>query len=49
MVATASNTLALTPGNLLAVIYDRSQLPPLGRSFAALVAATALGALDASA
>jgi uncharacterized membrane protein YfcA len=45
VVATASNTLALTPGNLLAVIYDRSQLPPLGRSFAALVAATTLGAL----
>ena len=40
VVATASNTVALTPGNLLAVLYDRSQLPPLGRSFAALVAAS---------
>src|SRR5262249_27231278 len=45
VLATATNTLALTPGNLLAVLYDRAQLPPLGRSFVALVAASALGAL----
>jgi uncharacterized membrane protein YfcA len=37
--------VALTPGNLLAVLYDRSQLPPLGRSFAGLVATSTLGAL----
>lgn len=43
--ATASNTLALMPGNMLAAFYDRSQLPPLGRSFAALVGASLGGAL----
>jgi uncharacterized membrane protein YfcA len=43
--AVISNTVALTPGNLLAVIYDRSQLPPLGRSFAGLIAATVFGTL----
>jgi uncharacterized membrane protein YfcA len=43
--ATASNTVALMPGNMLAAFYDRSQLPPLGRSFAALVGASLVGAL----
>jgi uncharacterized membrane protein YfcA len=43
--ATASNTFALMPGNMLAAFYDRSQLPPLGRSFAALVGASLFGAL----
>src|SRR5258708_1727323 len=37
--------VALAPGNLLAALYDRSQLPPLGRSFAAMVVASVLGAL----
>jgi uncharacterized membrane protein YfcA len=43
--AVISNTVALVPGNFVATIYDRSQLPPLGRSFVALVAASVLGAL----
>jgi hypothetical protein len=33
------------PGNFIATIYDRSQLPPLGWSFAGLVAASVTGAL----
>jgi uncharacterized membrane protein YfcA len=45
VLATASNMIALVPGNLVAVLYDRAQLPPLGRSFAALVVISALGAL----
>ena len=45
LIATATNTVALAPGNLIAVFYERSQLPPLGRSFAALVATSILGAL----
>jgi uncharacterized membrane protein YfcA len=45
LTAVISNTVALAPGNLLAAIYDRSQLPPLGRPFAGLVAASVLGAL----
>ncbi len=45
VLATASNVVALVPGNLLAVLYDRAQLPLLGRSFAILLAASALGAL----
>jgi len=45
IIATASNTVALAPGNLLAAVYDRSQLPPLGRSFIALVMASVLGSL----
>jgi uncharacterized protein len=39
------NLVALSPGNLLAAIYDRSQLPPFNRSFVALVIASLLGAL----
>jgi uncharacterized protein len=45
VLATCSNVVALMPGNLLSVLYDRGQLPPLGRSFAGLVAASVLGAL----
>ena len=33
VMATATNTAALTPGLFLAAIYDRSQLPPFDRSF----------------
>src|SRR3954463_2107165 len=43
--AVISNTVALVPGNLVATIYDRAQLPPLGRSFVRLVAASVSGAL----
>jgi uncharacterized membrane protein YfcA len=43
--AVISNTVALVPGNFIAAVYDRSQLPPLGRSFAALAVASVLGAL----
>ncbi|MGA7488623.1 MAG: sulfite exporter TauE/SafE family protein [Xanthobacteraceae bacterium] len=45
VMATASNTVALTPGLFLAAIYDRSQLPPFDRSFIALVLASVTGAL----
>jgi uncharacterized membrane protein YfcA len=45
VVASCSNLVALVPGNLLSVVYDRGQLPPLGRSFAGLIAASVLGAL----
>jgi uncharacterized membrane protein YfcA len=43
--AVISNTVALVPGNLVATVYDRAQLPPLGRSFVRLVAASVSGAL----
>src|SRR3954469_17800304 len=43
--AIVSNTVALVPGNLLAAMYDRAQMPPLGRSFATLVAVSVSGAL----
>jgi uncharacterized protein len=45
VLASCSNVVALTPGNLLSVLYDRTQLPPLGRSFRWLLAASVLGAL----
>lgn len=45
VLATATNMVALAPGNLLAVLYDRAQLPPLGRSFVGLMAASTTGAL----
>ena len=45
VVATVSNLVAVTPGNLLAAIYDRAQLPPFNRAFVGLVLASVLGAL----
>jgi len=45
VVASCSNLVALVPGNLLSGFYDRQQLPPLGRSFAGLLAASVVGAL----
>jgi uncharacterized protein len=45
VVATATNLVALTPGNFLAALYDRSQLPPLDRAFAGLVVWSMLGAV----
>src|SRR6185295_8683063 len=45
VLASCSNLVALVPGNLLSVYYDRTQLPPLGRSFAGLIAGSVLGAL----
>ena len=44
VVATATNLVALTPGNFLAALYDRSQLPPVDRAFVALVTASLFGA-----
>src|SRR5262245_5717717 len=44
VVATATNLVALVPGNFLASLYDRTQLPPLDRAFAGLLAASLLGA-----
>jgi uncharacterized membrane protein YfcA len=45
VVATASNLVAVSAGNLLAAITDRSKLPPFNRAFLGLVAASLLGAL----
>jgi uncharacterized membrane protein YfcA len=45
VLATASNMVALTPATFLAALYDRSQLPPLGRSFVGLVLASIGGAV----
>ena len=45
VMATAANTVALTPGLFLAAIYDRSQLPPFDRSFVAVALASVVGAL----
>ena len=45
MIASCSNLVALVPGNLFSFYYDRTQLPPLGRSFGWLVASSLLGAL----
>ncbi len=42
--AAAVNMVALAPGNLLAALSDRAQLPPLDRSFAGLVFASLAGA-----
>lgn len=43
--ASAVNLLALTPGNLTAVMWDRGVLPPLDRSLLALVVVALAGAL----
>jgi uncharacterized membrane protein YfcA len=43
--ATVGNLVALSPGNLLAALYDRGQLPPFDRSFLGLVLASLVGAL----
>jgi uncharacterized membrane protein YfcA len=45
VVATASNLVAVSAGNLLAALTDRSKLPPLNRAFAGLVTASLIGAL----
>jgi uncharacterized membrane protein YfcA len=45
LTAAVANTLALTPGNFLAWIYDRGQLPPSDRSFWVLIAVSLVGAL----
>ena len=49
VMATAANTAALTPGLFLAAIYDRSQLPPLDRSFVVMALASIAGALGGAA
>lgn len=43
-IATASNMVALTPGNFIAALTDRTQLPQLDRAFAGLVLASVAGA-----
>ena len=45
VVATASNLVAVSPGNFLAALADRSQLPPFNRAFVGLVFASVTGAL----
>ena len=44
VIATVCNLVVLTPGNFLAALYDRGQLPPIDRSFASLVIASLVGA-----
>jgi uncharacterized membrane protein YfcA len=44
VVATASNLIAVSPGNFFAALADRSQLPPFNRAFVGLVASSVLGA-----
>jgi uncharacterized membrane protein YfcA len=44
VVAVASNTTAITPGNFLAALADRSQLPRFDRAFYLLVAVSLLAA-----
>jgi uncharacterized protein len=44
VVATATNMVALTPGNFLAALYDRTQLPPLDRAFVSLLVWSTVGA-----
>jgi uncharacterized protein len=44
VVATASNLVAVSAGNLLAAFTDRSRLPPLNRAFVGLVLASIFGA-----
>jgi uncharacterized membrane protein YfcA len=45
VLASCSNLVALVPGNFLSGYSDRTQLPPLGRAFAGLVAVSVAGAL----
>ena len=45
VIATVCNLIALTPGNFLAALYDRGQLPPFDRAFVGLVVASLAGAL----
>ncbi len=45
VVATASNLIAVSPGNFIAALIDRSQLPPFDRAFVGLIVASILGAL----
>ena len=45
VMATAANTVALTPGLFLAADLDRSQLPPFDRSFVAVALASIVGAV----
>jgi len=44
VVATASNLIAVSPGNFFAALADRSQLPPFNRDFVGLILASVLGA-----
>lgn len=44
VLATGSNLMALTPGNFIAALDDRAQLPPLDRSFVGLVVWSIVGA-----
>src|SRR3954468_20442849 len=45
VVATASNLVAVSAGNLLAAFTDRAKLPAFNRAFVGLILASVLGAL----
>lgn len=45
VVATASNLVAVSAGNLLAAFTDRAKLPPFNRGFVGLVVASLVGAV----
>ena len=48
VIATATNLVAVTPGNVSAVLLDRSQLPPFDRTLVGLIATTIAGAVAGS-
>jgi uncharacterized membrane protein YfcA len=45
IIATASNITAVVPANIIAVLLDRSLLPPIDRHFFGLIAASVIGAV----
>jgi uncharacterized membrane protein YfcA len=45
IIATASNITAVVPANIIAVLLDRSLLPPVDRAFFGLIAASVIGAV----
>jgi uncharacterized protein len=49
VMATAGNTIALTPGLFIAAYYDRTQLLPFDRAFMAMVLASVAGGLSGAA
>jgi len=45
VLASAANLVALAPGNIIAALTDRTQLPPIDRSFVGLVFSSTVGAV----
>jgi uncharacterized membrane protein YfcA len=49
LIATATNTVALLPGNFIAAVYDRAQLPPIDRFFVMINLLAVLGGIAGAA